>query len=161
MTENTPLILQQQPLLETGPRLYQLVRTDIHQLNPGKLGAQCGHFATQFVFDALGMTDYLKNSTFSDENLPTELEAWRQQGGGGFGTKITLAATEREIIEIVEHLRDTYNMLTNTVVDPTYPAINHYGDFYTTEELTGGYVFAPSYTGYLALDYLKQFPLHP
>jgi peptidyl-tRNA hydrolase len=140
------------PLLLQGARLYIVVRTDIPQLNPGKLGAQAGHAATQFVFDTL---DKQVSETMQ------QMDNWRQQAGGGFGTKITLAATEAEIEEALPYLNTEFSLPTGIVVDPTYPMTNYFGDFFTREELTCGYVFAPTSTPAAALEYLKQFSLHP
>lgn len=140
------------PLLLQGARLYILMRTDIYQMNPGKLGAQAAHAATQFVFDTLDGTD---------SDLVDAMNTWRHQAGGGFGTKITLAATQAQIRQTVTDLSNDFGLKTGLVVDPTYPFTNYFGDFFTAEELTAGYVFAPSSTPAAALDYLKQFPLHP
>ena len=43
---------------------------------------------------------------------------WRMQGGGGFGTKITLTATEDEIRETVAVMNNKFNLQANVVVDP-------------------------------------------
>jgi len=139
------------PLLLEGARLYILVRTDISQLNPGKLGAQAAHAGTQFVFDVLN-----KN----DADLNVQMKDWADQGGGGFGTKITLAATEAEIREVVAAMAGR-NFQAGLVVDPTYPMLNYFKQPFTRSELTCGYVFCPPSTPGAALEDLKQFNLHP
>lgn len=131
------------------PRLYILVRTDIPQLNPGKLGAQAGHAASKFVRDAMKL---------GDEDMDIEYEAW--DGGRGFGTKITLAATEAQINEAMVILGNM-GLLRNTVVDPDYPMTNYFGDHFTRPELTCAYVFAPRTVSKDALAYLRKFSLHP
>jgi peptidyl-tRNA hydrolase len=136
------------------PRLYLFGRTDIYQMNPGKLAAQAAHAATQFVFDVLDTGGI--HGTVADD-----MSAWREQAGGGFGTKITLAMTRDEIIETVAVMQNKFNLQTNIVTDPTYPFSNHYGEYFTAVELTSGYVFADSTTPQEALDYLRRFPLHP
>lgn len=142
----------ERPLFFTGSRLYILVRTDIAQLNPGKLGAQAAHAGTQFVFDSWDV---------GNDELNENVHEWRMQGGGGFGTKITLAATEEQIRETVMNMQTTYNLQAGLVVDPTYPMTNYFGEFFTREELTCGYVFVPRSTTAVVLDELKQFDLHP
>ena len=143
------------PLQHQGSRLYILARTDIYQMNTGKGWAHGGHVGTQFVFDVLD-TQGAHGAV-----LRQNMDEWRYQGGGGFGTKITLAATKAQIFDAVEEMATVYGLQTGTVVDPTYPFKNVMGDFFTAEELTGGYVFAPLHTPAAALEYLRQFPLHP
>jgi peptidyl-tRNA hydrolase len=138
------------PLKHVGPRLYTLARTDIYQMNPGKLAAQSSHATSKFIFNALDS---------GDADLLEEMHAWRKQGGGGFGTEITLAATKAEILTVMETLKD--KAFCGTVVDPTYPFTNYFGDFFTAEELTCAYVFAPSTVPADVLAVLKPFPLHP
>jgi peptidyl-tRNA hydrolase len=131
------------------PRLYILVRTDIPQLNPGKLGAQAAHAGTKFMRHVL---------TSNDAVLHAELAAW--EGDRGFGTKITLAATEAQIHDAMVVLNDM-GLLCSTVVDPSYPMTNYFGDHFTREELTCAYVFAPRTVSKEALAYLRKFSLHP
>lgn len=131
------------------PRLYILVRSDIPQLNPGKLGAQAAHAASKFVRDVF---------TKSDAEVD-EYEAWDE--GRGFGTKITLTATEDQIKETVMYANQVGDLMTGVVVDPSYPMTNHYGEYFTRPELTCAYVFATRTTPQFVLDYLRQFKLHP
>jgi peptidyl-tRNA hydrolase len=138
------------PLKHVGPRLYTLARTDIYQMNPGKLAAQASHATSQFIFDALDSGDGF---------LIEEMNTWRKQGGGGFGTEITLAATKADILETMTALSN--KAFCGTVVDPTYPFTNYFGDFFTAEELTCAYVFAPSTMPAETLELLKKFPLYP
>lgn len=140
------------PLLLQGPRLYTLARTDIYQMNPGKLAAQASHATSQFIFDSIDA---------KDPELSDQVYHWRNQGGGGFGTEITLAATQAQIRDTIDYMKATFGLQTGLVVDPTYPFTNYFGDFFTAEEMTCGYVFAPADTPAAALDYLRQFSLHP
>lgn len=130
-------------------RLYILVRTDIPQLNPGKLGAQSAHAGTKFFRHVLMSNDMA---------LSEELAEW--EGDRGFGTKITLAATEAQIYDAMVVMRDM-GLLCSTVVDPSYPMTNYFGDHFTREELTCAYVFAPRTVSKEALAYLRKFSLHP
>lgn len=131
------------------PRLYILVRTDIPQLNPGKLGAQAAHAGTKFMRDVLDA---------DEQALSEELAVW--EGDRGFGTKITLAATEAQINEAMVVLGNM-GLLRGVVVDPSYPMTNYFGDHFTREELTCAYVFAPRTVSKEALAYLRKFSLHP
>lgn len=140
------------PLMYEGSRLYILVRTDISQMNPGKLGAQAAHAGTQFVFDVIEE---------NDDKLNADVINWRQQGGGGFGTKITLAATEAEIREVIPEMAGRYNLQVGLVVDPTYPMLNYFKVPFTRKELTCAYVFVPFDAPRAVLDELKAFDLHP
>ncbi len=141
----------ERPLFFTGARLYILMRTDIPQMNPGKLGAQAAHAGTQFVFDVLAS---------DNKELEDEMTAWAEQGGGGFGTKITLAATEEQIRDAVSGM-EQLGYQVGLVVDPTYPMTNYFGKFFTRSELTCGYVFMPHTVSAAVLDELKEFDLHP
>jgi peptidyl-tRNA hydrolase len=140
------------PLMFEGARLYILARTDIAQMNPGKLAAQVAHAATQFVFDSLGT---------GDDTLTEEMHTWRMQGGGGFGTKITLAATEAEIRETIAEMDGRHGLAAGVVIDPTYPMVNFQGETFTRQELTCGYVFVPHTVASEVLDALKGFDLYP
>jgi peptidyl-tRNA hydrolase len=131
------------------PRLYILVRTDIPQLNPGKLGAQAAHAGTKFMRHALNLRD---------DSVNVELSAW--EGNRGFGTKITLAATEEDIITAVGVMEEM-GLIADVVVDPSYPMTNYFGEHFTREELTCAYVFAPRTVSKEALAYLRKFSLHP
>ena len=141
----------ERPLFFTGARLYILMRTDIPQMNPGKLGAQAAHAGTQFVFDVLSR---------EDEELREQMTVWAEQGGGGFGTKITLAATEEQILDVTNSMAQQA-VPKGLVVDPTYPLTNYFGEFFTRSELTCGYVFMPHTVSAAVLDKLKEFDLHP
>lgn len=140
----------ERPLFFTGARLYILMRTDIPQMNPGKLGAQAAHAGTKFVFDVMSS---------DNEELKDEMTAWAEQGDG-FGTKITLAATEEQILDITNSM-EQQDMQSGLVVDPTYPMTNYFGDFFTRSELTCGYVFVPHTAPASVLEELKEFDLHP
>lgn len=146
-------------------RLYILARTDIYQMNPGKLAAQAAHAATKFVFEVMAQ---------GDPDLVAAMFEWADQGGG-FGTKITLAATQDEILDMAERAV-AQGFSAGVVVDPSYPFTNHFGEFFTTEELTCGWVFVPAMSQPTAMVWnpdlrrantaqvladLKMFSLHP
>lgn len=132
------------------PRLYIIVRSDIYDMNPGKLGAQTGHAVSKFV---IGMMQAAEGRS------DAALAFFEWSGERGFGTKITLAATEREILGLTS-LAAVEGQVTDIVVDPTYPFKNYFGKVFTAEELTCGYVFVTKDTPQSVLDYLRNFPLH-
>ena len=132
------------------PRLYIIMRKDIYDMNPGKLAAQAAHAGTKFV----------KKAFLNGENSKLMNSYLEWDDGRGFGTKITLAATKADIQETMDFMQDL-DVTSGTVVDPTYPFRNYFGEMFTAEELTCAYVFAPRDVPQEALDYLRKFPLHP
>ena len=132
-------------------RLYILARTDIPQMNPGKLAAQVAHAATKFVFDTLA------HGSETDNN---QMDGWRKQAGGGFGTKIVLAATEEQIQEIVGRQIELWAATSGFVIDPTYPMFNFLGEVFTRPELTCGYIFVPSMDDSAVLTDLRELSLY-
>jgi peptidyl-tRNA hydrolase len=142
------------PLAHEGARLYILGRTDIYQMNGGKFGAQAGHAATKFVFDTINSTI----DTTTADRLKKEIRDWAAQGGG-FGTKITLAATQAEILETVEWMQYE-DMASDIVIDESYPFTNYKGDLFTAKELTCAYVFADTDTPAHVMEYLRKFKLY-
>ena len=137
------------PIATVEPRLYIIVRTDIYDMNPGKLGAQTAHAASKFT------TEVFLNK--SNKQLASAFNDW--EGGRGFGTKITLAATESDILGLT-YFANALGQANGTIVDPSYPFRNYFGDVFTAEELTCGYVFVTEETPQEVLDYLRKFPLH-
>lgn len=154
--ENDQLFDPERPLMYQGPRLYLLMRTDIAQMNPGKLAAQAAHAATQFVFDVLDQD----KSDSSVQALLKEMSIWREQGSGGFGTKITLAATETQIHEKLAVMNGRFGLQVGLVIDPTYPMTNYWGEPFVRKEMTGAYVFVPHTAPREVLEELKEFELH-
>lgn len=148
------------PLAHEGPRLYQLVRTDIPQMNPGKLGAQTNHAGTQFAFESVDFDDELKSEVLDWRNQSRKNVMANASTLGGFGTVITLAATELEIKETLSNMA-RFGFHMGLVVDPTYPMMNVMNESFTREELTVGYVFVPRNAPKEALDELAKFRLHP
>lgn len=136
---------------EPDHRLYIIMRADIYQMNPGKLGAQAGHAASKFVLDVLANKDNAASLKLKDQ-----MHEWA--GDRGFGTKITLEATANEINKIFADMAP-YTIQTGRVVDPTYPFTNYFGQFFTSEELTCMYVFVPDDAPKEVRDYLKAFNL--
>jgi peptidyl-tRNA hydrolase len=142
------------PIATVEPRLYIIVRTDIYDMNPGKLGAQAAHAASKFTIEVL-TSEVLASA--ANKNLLSAFNEW--EGGRGFGTKITLAATESDILGLT-YFANGLGQATGTILDPSYPFRNYFGDVFTAEELTCGYVFVTEETPQEVLDYLRKFPLH-
>jgi peptidyl-tRNA hydrolase len=137
-------------------RLYIIMRRDLYDMNSGKLGAQAAHAATKFVFDVL------ETSGAHGAVLRQDMDDWRAQGGGGFGTKITLHATLADMKATVAFMDGLKSgIMSGIVVDTSYPYRTVLGEVYVAEEATCMYVFAPKHMPQEALDYLRKFPLHP
>lgn len=136
-------------LLLTEPRLYIIGRSDIYDMNTGKFGAQTAHAGGAFAKTARAS---------NNKAVIADLELW--EGTRGFGTTITLIATEQEIRDTVSKMHG-YGLISDVVIDDSYPFKNFYGTMFTAEELTCGYVFAPMTINKEALDHLRTFPLHP
>lgn len=130
----------------TEPRLYIIMRSDLYQMNPGKGMAQACH--AQALFSADATRDPSNKDAFSQ---------W--EGDRGFGTTITLSATFAEMQDIQTAIGT--NAMSRMVVDPTYPFSNHYGEYFTTSEITCMYVFADTNIDPAALRVLQDLPLHP
>lgn len=140
----------------TEPRLYTIVRSDIADLTPGKLGAQTGHAASKFTA-RMAMNNHSEDDPAS-RNAQSDFNEWLG-GDRGFGTKITLSATQSEIIALVDLAGRNYDV-SGTVVDDSYPFRNYFGKMFTAQELTCGYVFVTANTSKTVLDALRQLPLH-
>lgn len=115
--------------MASEPRLYLLMRSDLYQMNPGKLAAQAAHASCWFM-------DQMHKEY--GKILPFSVRKWL--GDRGFGTKIVLSATLQEITDVLRlcNWPETFHGLVN---DPSYPFYNEYGETFTTEEITCGYVF--------------------
>ena len=106
--------------------LYILMRNDMDSLNPGKMSAQAAHASNQFVKELPANSSYRK-----------EYKKWA--GQRGYGTTIVLAASEKEISDIV-CAEGEYP--AGMVIDETYPL----KDGETTHYfpcMTCGYTFGP------------------
>jgi peptidyl-tRNA hydrolase len=121
--------------------LYILMRNDMDSLNPGKAVAQGAHAANVFVEDITKRSnDYKK-----------EYKKWA--GGRGYGTTITLSASEKQINDLISASDIEYPR--GMIIDETYPL----KDGKTTHYfpcLTCAYIFAPRrYHGIKHLDLMK------
>lgn len=109
--------------------LYILMRNDMDSLNPGKAVAQGAHAANMF-------TKFMEN-----HNSPYKKEYKKWLGGRGYGTTITLSASQEQIEELTSKVvEDDYPY--DQVIDQTYPL----KDGKTTHYfpcLTCAYLFAP------------------
>jgi len=129
------------------------MRTDIPQMNPGKLAAQACH--AQALFDE-------QANKANDEDFQTAIDEWR--GRNGFGITIVLAATLEKITLMYEMLE--YSSLLpqqyRIVVDPSYPITNYLGNNYVSRETTCMYLFSadPTYDDEIDMM-LKTLSLHP
>jgi len=108
--------------------LYILMRHDMDSLNPGKAVAQGAHAANIFV------EDINKRNT----DFKREFKKWA--GNRGYGTTITLSASERQIYDLINASDVHYPR--GLVIDETYPL----KDGRTTHYfpcMTCAYIFAP------------------
>jgi peptidyl-tRNA hydrolase len=133
----------------TDPKLYIIMRRDIQDMNPGKAMAQSAHAQADF---AAWMRVILQQPKQYGE-LIGEFERWTENRS--FGVTLVLHETLETIKQIVENTN--FGGLT---VDPTYPWRNFYGDVFTSNEVTCGWVFVCSESNLDEEQYLKQFSLH-
>lgn len=96
-------------------RLYVIVRTTLHSMNPGKAQAHSGHAVCQFY-----------KHVIMDKKHPMHKAgvAWADQADG-FGTQINLQGlSDQDILEAytrtVEGSIDT-DIISGVTFDPTYP----------------------------------------
>ena len=130
------------------PRLYVIMRDDLWDLNPGKGMAQSAHAGSDFE-----MT--LADHTVS-EVMSQAVANWREDRT--FGTTLVLSAPKSEFLGIRTRLNHAQEgTISGTVLDPTYPYRNWYGQVFTAEEVTCMWVFA--YTQEHA-DVLSEWDLH-
>lgn len=99
--------------MPTTPYLYILVRKDLNSLNAGKAVAHGAHAASQFTYKTMKriMAGYTDN----------EFERW-VTSADGFGTKITLHVTKREL-ETAVTVAQSMAFTAQATIDPTYPYI--------------------------------------
>lgn len=131
------------------PILYMIMRSDIPDMNPGKLGAQAFHIGNDFE---MWVRD-LESQAGQYGELLSHIEKWRE-GAKTSGTVICLSATKSEILETV-YKTDFSDYFT----DPTYPWRNWYGEFFLSEEITGAWFFVCDENPN-DLTVLKKFNLH-
>ncbi len=108
---------------EFKPRLYILVRDDLPDLSPGKLGAQVSHATNLFEQDTAKW----------DRDALESLEQWRGEGGG-FGTCIVLRVDAYQLNYWLPRSR--------VVQDTSYPFRTWEGKLVTTDIHTCGWYFA-------------------
>jgi len=130
------------------PTLYIIMRSDIPDLNPGKMAAQAAH--AQADFDQWGKT--LERDSEQYSALLGEIEEWKD--GRSFGRTLVLSATGASITHLVA--TTDFSGLT---VDPTYPWRNYYGELFLSNELTCAWAFLCNENP-LDEEKLKAFPLH-
>lgn len=113
---------------EFEPRLYLIGRSDIPQMNAGKLAAQAAHAADEF--EEL----YRMRSVDGDSTFARLVEKWREDRS--FGVTITLIGTDVEIRDLLATQQHR-----GYVHDPTYPLFNETGGFFTWPIDTMGWCF--------------------
>lgn len=125
------------------------MRSDIPDMNPGKLAAQSAHVASDFEM----WVRNLESQADQYGELLAHIEKWRE-GAKTCGTTICLSATKSEILETV-YKTDFSDYFT----DPTYPWRNWFGKVFLSDELTGAWFFVCD-ENKNDLVVLKQFDLH-
>lgn len=105
--------------MSNNPYLYILVRKDLDSLNPGKAVAHGAHAASQFVYKT--MCQISTGTLDTDHDIM--FDKW-VKSADGFGTKITLHVTLRELQTAVA-VAKSMDFLANETIDPTYPYILH------------------------------------
>ena len=131
------------------PRLYIIMRKDLPLMNPGKAIAQGAHAQAVFskrMFETMNSDDHWHN------RRRELMVAWQKQADE-FGTTIVL----HEPIATMEAIKQNVSF-ASMIVDPTYPMVNHYGDFFTQAQITCMWAFPFVEHEF---EYMKQFPLHP
>lgn len=155
--EEMPLAAGDEPVVDTTPYLYILMRTDLASMNAGKAVAQGSHAANQMIFEAMIATDPL--SRVLDGNRAVELsKAIREWSSAarGFGTCIVLGVNEAEMRATVEAAA-TAGLHAGITHDPSYP-VRDGSSFYTLPLDTCAYVFARKCD---AAPFVKNFRLMP
>lgn len=138
------------------PTLYLLMRMDLADMNPGKAMAQASHATNDFeVFVRTVPTirdNAQEDKKFFYSNFLNKYKVWRDDRT--FGRCIVLESTLDQIKDTVE---DFY--ASGLIVDPTYPWCNFYGDTFTSNVLTCGWIF--SYSNLEPNEeLLEKFKLH-
>lgn len=128
------------------PVLYILIRNDLDSMNPGKAAAQASHAASAFALNS------------ANDDSP-EYQRWVNETSQGFGTVLTLAVTENQMIAAV-NIAGACGFATTIIHDPTYPLVD--GDIIHYIPLdTCAYVFVGDKDDPIACGILGNFPLHP
>lgn len=142
------------------PKLYIVARTDIAQMNPGKLAAQCCHAQSAVAEKMSGWA-----STDQYREIRLHYRDWIRQGDS-FGTTIVLEASLSLIRSFFDEeegicfIYPKYYPAAGLVFDPEYPFSNHYGEVCFSRELTCAYFFACDETPENVLEALARLPLH-
>ena len=144
--------------------LYILMRNDLPSMSPGRKMAQASHASNAFIHEC---------------KHHKEIKKWQTQTTQGFGTAIVLAAQAHEISTILNSLKESKCIYSNTVIDPDYvipvsPEVTQFIDLkhvgklefvgdnrdYLLHrvEMTCAYVFGSKT---LLKPILGELPLHP
>lgn len=126
------------------PILYLVVRSDLPDMNPGKLGAQTSHMTSDFHAWAYYNFDLYNN----------EINLWQENRN--FGTVLTKSATYREMADI--GILST--RFCGFTTDTSYPWRNWYKKLFLTSEITGGWFFANELMVETQIKALERLPLH-
>lgn len=133
------------PIEPIDPICYLLMRSDLASLNPGKAMAQAVHAS-----DVLRATIRKYQPEFRNAYL-----MWQDQAGE-FGTVITLAASESDIVTVFNTV-SIVPAVKGWVEDPTYPLrdgeVTHYFSLKTCGFLFGNESQIKPFVNWL--------PLHP
>jgi hypothetical protein len=129
------------------PTLYLFGRTDIQDMNPGKLAAQISHATDDFN----AWKSYILSKSDLADELVCEFSRWQEDRN--FGRVIVLEATLAEMEAVVAD-----NDFAGLTTDPTYPWRNYYGTLFLTKEVTSGWCFMCDET--TPSESLKRLPLH-
>lgn len=113
------------------PVLYILMRTDLDSLNPGKAIAQGSHATSLFENEMQGNQDDHMNLL----SLKWDSDCI------GFGTTIVLGVpNERELKSRISEASDRSKVISDIVLDPTYP-IKDGQAIHCLPLVTCGYIF--------------------
>lgn len=135
------------------PRLYILMRTDLDSMNAGKAMAQAAHAANAFVVDVARVVT--TPDTFFNV---AGFKEWAAQTDQGFGTTITLAASDEEQLNKAVASAKRHGLVADLILDPTYPVRDGHVT-HLVPVITCAYVFVPDTR--LCPDYIAGFSLHP
>ncbi len=134
-----------------------MMRNDLVDLNPGKAMAQACHAANQFTHSMFKRA--LEKNT-QNKQLVNQYKDWLEQGDG-FGTTIVVAASKKEIEQLIPHgISEGYEC--GFTFDTSYPIKSAAGEVFTVNALTCAYIFTGTYTDTYETEIrLRNFPLHP
>ena len=128
-------------------KLIIVARSDIQDMNPGKMAAQCSHATSNFhdMFENKKTSEFCNPSiNICEEYYEEEYRAWLAQAGT-FGTTYIQQAVLSDIKDMIAEVSQSV-VPCGLVVDPTYPWRNWYGDGFTSSEITCGWFFISSAT---------------